>query len=129
MKLILKKRLWSLKFCGILNKMCNILENYCWTCSYDFFKGAIFGVLRLNISKSMLSVFWLAIFGSSTYRRKTYDIFETVMKFRVRNLLLCKNIDSKIWPYLTWPWRDLHQKKVNLGDVIGSDDHHYRYLV
>ena len=34
-----------------------------------------------------------------------------------------KTIDLKFGPYLTWP------SKVGLGDVIGSNDHHCRYLL
>ena len=37
-------------------------------------------------------------------------VFGIVRKFWVRNLLLCKNIHLRIWPFLTWPWPNLCQK-------------------
>ena len=72
----------------------------------------------------MALIFWLAMFGSSTHRR-----WKILRKFWVRNMsFLCKNIDLKIstFFYLTLTWI---MSKVNFDDVIGSNAHHYRYLI
>ena len=110
-------------------KKCNILENYTFNIHLIFFKRiSIFGVFRVNHNeRSMTSFFLLAIFGNSTHRRKKVMTYlESWGNFESEACAFMQNIDLKIWPFyltLTWP-----PSKVNFDDVIGSNDHHYRYL-
>ena len=71
--------------------------------------------------------FFLPMFGSSTNRRRKLTThLKSWRNFESGICLLCKNIYFKIWHFdliLTWPW-----SKVNFDGIIGSDDHHYRYL-
>ena len=92
-------------------------------CEYEhvFFKISIFGVFIAIYSKK--ACFLLPTFGSSTNRRrKLMTYLKSWRNSESSMLFLCKNMDSKIWPFdliLTWP-----KSKVNFGGVIG---HHYRF--
>ena len=74
----------------------------------------------------MVSFFPLAILGSATHRRKK-RIFGIIRKFPVRNL--CFYAKILIWSFdlfdLTLTWTP---SKVIFDDVIGPNNHHYRYL-
>ena len=81
-----------------------------------------------NIIVSLLLLFLLAMFASSTHHRRN---LLTYLEFWGNSGLETRAFYAKIliWKFdifdltLTWP-----PSKVNFDDFIGSNDHHYRYV-
>ena len=52
------------------------------------------------------------VYHTRVWNTRFLDLKRSLSKLTLgfKTVLLCKNVDSKMWPYLTWPWPELGQK-------------------